>query len=162
MINFIFKKFINETLIDMMDGGIIGKPEEVGVDKSGLNEVLKTLENQVTEGLHSGVQLHISRKGQTVLDVAFGESKSGIQMRIDSVLSLWSSGKPWTSVAIAQLWERRKLKLSKTVQSIIPEFKNGKENCTIKQKRKGTFRKPSATNCSIKKEKKYIQRYIRA
>jgi CubicO group peptidase (beta-lactamase class C family) len=116
----------------MKDGGIIDNPEEVGVDRSGLNKVIKTLENQVTEGLHTGVQLHISRKGLTVLDVAVGESRPGIQMHTDSILSLWSSGKPWTSVAIAQLWERGKIKLSQTVQSIIPEFKNGKENCTIK------------------------------
>ncbi|MHA2179790.1 MAG: serine hydrolase domain-containing protein [Promethearchaeota archaeon] len=116
----------------MMIGGIRGNPEEVGIDKTGLNNVLKTLEDQVTEGFHTGAQLHISRKGQTVLDVAVGEAKPGIQMQIDSILALWSSGKPWTSVAIAQLWERGKLGINQTVQSIIPEFKNGKETCTIK------------------------------
>ncbi len=116
----------------MIIGGIIGNPEEVGIDKTNLNTVIKTLENQVTEGLHSGAQLHISRKGQTVLDVAIGEAKPGIQMCNDSILALWSSGKPWTSVAIAQMWERGKLSINQTVQSIIPEFKYGKETCTIK------------------------------
>ncbi|MBY8985915.1 MAG: beta-lactamase family protein [Candidatus Lokiarchaeota archaeon] len=107
-------------------------PEEVGMGKTDLNKVLETLENQVIEGLHTGAQLHVSRKGQTVLDVAVGEAKPGIQMRNNSILSLWSSGKPWTSVAIAQLWENGKLEINQTVQSIIPEFKNGKEKCTIK------------------------------
>ena len=110
----------------------MGNPEEVGMDKSDLNKVIKILENQVTEGLHTGAQLHISRKAQTVLDVAVGEAKPGIQMGNDSILALWSSGKPWTSVAIAQLWESGKLKINQTIQSIIPEFKHGKENCTIK------------------------------
>ena len=116
----------------MMIGGIMGNPEEVGMDKTDLNKVIEILENQVIEGLHTGAQLHISRKGQTVLDVAVGEAKPGIQMRDDSILALWSSGKPWTSVAIAQLWESGKLSINQTIQSIIPEFKNGKENCTIK------------------------------
>jgi CubicO group peptidase (beta-lactamase class C family) len=115
-----------------MIGGIIGNPEEVGMDNTSLNNILATLENQLAEGLHTGAQLHISRKGQTVLDVAVGQAKPGIEMQNDSILSLWSSGKPWTSVAIAQLWENGKLGINQTVQSIIPEFKNGKENCTIK------------------------------
>jgi CubicO group peptidase (beta-lactamase class C family) len=110
----------------------MGNPEKVGLDKTSLNQVIETLENQVIEGLHTGAQLHISRKGQTVLDVAVGEAKSGIPMRPDSILALWSSGKPWTSVAIAQLWESGKLSINQTVHSIIPEFKNGKETCTIK------------------------------
>ncbi|MHA2269312.1 MAG: serine hydrolase domain-containing protein [Promethearchaeota archaeon] len=115
-----------------MCSGIVGNPEKVGMDKISLNIVLKTLENQVIEGLNTGAQLHVSRKGKTVLDVAVGEAKPGIQMHNDSILALWSSGKPWTSVAIAQLWESGKLGINQTVQSIIPEFKNGKETCTIK------------------------------
>lgn len=115
-----------------MCSGIVDNPEEVGMDKNGLNDVLRTLDNQVFEGLHTGVQLHVSRKGKTVLDLAIGEAKPGIQIRNDSILALWSSGKPWTSVAIAQLWEHGKLGINQSVQSIIPEFKNGKETCTIR------------------------------
>ncbi|MFX1323534.1 MAG: serine hydrolase domain-containing protein [Promethearchaeota archaeon] len=115
-----------------MCSGIVGNPEEVGMDKNGLIDVLTALENQVSEALHTGAQLHVSRKGKTVLDLAIGEAKPGIQMRNDSILALWSSGKPWTSVAIAQLWERGKLGINQSVQIIIPEFKNGKETCTIK------------------------------
>jgi CubicO group peptidase (beta-lactamase class C family) len=115
-----------------MFNGIMDNPEEVGIDKTSLNDVIKTLENQVTEGFHTGAQLHVSRKGQTVLDVAVGEAKPGIKIRNDTILALWSSGKPWTTVAIAQLWESGKLSINQTVQSIIPEFRNGKESCTIK------------------------------
>ena len=73
----------------IMINSIVGNPEEVGMDKNGLEEVLKTLENQITEGLHTGVQLHVSRMGQTVLDVAAGEARPGIQMKNDSILALW-------------------------------------------------------------------------
>jgi CubicO group peptidase (beta-lactamase class C family) len=116
----------------IMIGGITGNPEEVGISKAGLDKVLITLESQVSEGLHTGAQLHVSRKGQTVLDVAVGEAKPGIQMLNNSILALWSSGKPWTTAAIAQLWESGKLSINQTIQSIIPEFKNGKETCTIR------------------------------
>lgn len=112
--------------------GIIENPGKVGVSKCGLMNVISTLENQVEKKLHTGVQLHISRKGTTVLDIAMGEAKPGVPMKTDSIMLLWSSGKPWTSVAIAQLVESRKLRLNQTVQSIIPGFKNGKETCTIR------------------------------
>jgi CubicO group peptidase (beta-lactamase class C family) len=112
--------------------GISGNPEEIGMSISDLKKVIQLLETQVSKGLHTGAQLHVSRKGETVLDVAVGEAKPEVQMQNDSILLLWSSGKPWTSVAIAQLWESKKLKISQTVQSIIPEFKSGKESCSIK------------------------------
>ncbi|MHA1727966.1 MAG: serine hydrolase domain-containing protein [Promethearchaeota archaeon] len=115
-----------------MDGGIVGNPKETGIEKSSLESVINLLKNQVTEGLHSGVQLHIAKNGKTVLDCAVGEARPGVEMKNNSILLLWSSGKPWTSVAVAQLWENKKLKINQTVQSIIPEFGNGKESCTIK------------------------------
>ena len=52
-------------------------------------------------------------------------------MKTNSVLHAFSSGKTWTTIAIAQLIEQNKLDLHQTVQSIIPEFTNGKETCTI-------------------------------
>ncbi|KKN26234.1 hypothetical protein LCGC14_0876790 [marine sediment metagenome] len=115
-----------------MIGSIVGNPEKVDMTSSGLGEVIKSLENQVTQGLHTGAQLHVARRGETVLNIAVGEAQPGVPINTDSVLLLWSSGKPWTSVAIAQLLEKEKIKLSQTIQSFIPEFKNGKESCTIR------------------------------
>lgn len=114
-----------------IDRGIFNNPEKVGVSKIALENVLNLLKNQANRGLHSGVQLHIARKGQTVLNVAIGEARPGIPMKRDSVLLIFSSSKPWTALAIAQLIEQGKLELEQTVVSIIPEFGNGKETCTI-------------------------------
>ena len=114
-----------------IDGGIYSNPEELGVSKSGLEKVINILKHQTKDKLHTGVQLHISREGITVLNVAIGEARPGIPMLRDSVLQIFSSCKPWTALAIAQLYEKGKLDLQQTVKSIIPEFGNGKETCTI-------------------------------
>ena len=114
-----------------IDGGIEGNPEAVGMNSSGLDDIINLLKLQVKKKLHSGTQLHIAREGQTVLNIAMGEARPGVPMKRNSVMHLYSAGKPWTALAIAQLYERGKLDLYQTVQSIIPEFANGKETCTI-------------------------------
>ncbi len=114
-----------------VDGGIAENSEKVGFDRNGSKNITHILRQQISKGLHSGVQLHIARSGETVMNVALGEARPGVPMKRDSVLHIFSSGKPWTTLAIAQLIEQNKLKLHQTVQSIIPEFTNGKETCTI-------------------------------
>lgn len=115
-----------------MDGGFIGEPEKVGVDRAGLEQAIRLLEEQREEGLHDGAQLFVARQGQPLVDVAIGEAKPGVPLRTDSVMLWWSSGKPLTAVAIAQQMERGKLKVDDRVQEYIPEFANGKESATIK------------------------------
>jgi CubicO group peptidase (beta-lactamase class C family) len=114
-----------------MDGGITGNPEKVGVDRGRLEQAINLLEEQRKQGLHNGAQLFVARKGQTLVDVAIGEAQPGVPMRTDSVLLWFSSTKPLTAVAIAQQFERGRLKLDDRVQSFIPEFTNGKESATI-------------------------------
>lgn len=115
-----------------MNGGIIGNPEESGVDRDGLEGAIGLLEKQREAGLHDGAQLFVARNGNVVLDVAVGEAQPGVPLTTGSVMLWYSSTKPLTAVAIAQLLERGKLKLDDRVQSIIPEFANGKESATIK------------------------------
>lgn len=115
-----------------IDGGIVGEPEELGVTRKGLENIIDVLKNQTKEGLHSGVQLHIARKGETVLEIAIGEARSRVPLRTNSVLLIYSSTKPITAIAIAKLWEKGKIHLNQTVKSIIPEFSGGKEACTIR------------------------------
>lgn len=116
-----------------MDGGIIGNPENTGVDRSGLEQAIHLLEEQRERGMHDGAQLFAARKSQTLVDVAIGEAQSGIALRTNSVMLWLSSTKPLTAVAIAQLMERGKLRLDDPVHSYIPEFANGKESATIRQ-----------------------------
>ncbi|MHA2130031.1 MAG: hypothetical protein ACW99L_08665, partial [Promethearchaeota archaeon] len=82
-----------------IDGGIIGDSEYLGVSQKGLEDVIDVLKNQTINGLHSGVQLHIARKGITVLDIAMGEARPGVPMKTDSVLLIYSDTKPITAMA---------------------------------------------------------------
>ncbi len=115
-----------------IDGGIVGNHNDLGVNQKGLEDVVELLKKQTIEGLHSGVQLHIARKGETILEIAMGEARPGIPLKKNSVILIYSSSKPITSMAIAQLWEKGKIHLNQTVKSIIPEFGNGKETCTMR------------------------------
>ena len=115
-----------------IDGGIVGDPESTDVDRNALENILNLLIKQTREGLHSGAQLHIALKGRTILNVAVGEARPGIPMKTNSVLLIFSSSKPLTAISIAQLWEQGKLHLNQKVQSIIPEFANGKESVTLR------------------------------
>jgi CubicO group peptidase (beta-lactamase class C family) len=152
-----------------IDGGIEGDPEKVGINKAGLEDVIRLLREQVKNGLHTGAQLHIARNGETVLNLGIGEARPGIPMRRDAVILLYSSTKPWVAVAIAQLWESGKIRMSQKVKSIIPEFRAGKEDCEIRHvlTHTGGFpmltyqRKPGATKddyiqdiCNYKSEYK--------
>jgi len=66
-------------------------------------------------------------------------------MRPDTLMLWMSSGKPITSVAIAQMWERGKLDLEDPVARHIPEFgQYGKERVTIRQVLTHTGGFPSA------------------
>lgn len=58
----------------------------------------------------------------TQLDMNVGEARPGVPMGRDLLCNWMSSTKPVTVVAIAQLWERGKLKLDQPVAAYIPEF----------------------------------------
>jgi len=115
-----------------MDGGFVGNPGKVGVDRGGLEQAIRLLEEQREQGLHDGAQLFVARKGEPLVDAAIGEAQPGVPLRTDSVMLWLSSTKPLTAVAIAQQMERGKLKLDDQVQSFIPEFAHGKESATIR------------------------------
>lgn len=115
-----------------MDGGIIGKPEAVGVDSTALDMAINMLEEQRRANLHDGAQLFVARKGVPVLDVAIGEARQGISMRTDSIMLWFSSTKPLIAISIAMLMEKGQLSLDDKVRRYIPGFSNGKETATIK------------------------------
>jgi CubicO group peptidase (beta-lactamase class C family) len=71
-------------------------------------------------------------------------------MRTDSVALWLSSGKPVTSVAIAQLWERGRLTLEDPVARFIPEFAHGgKDSITIAQLLNHTGGLRTADKCDL-------------
>src|SRR5436190_219881 len=98
-----------------------------------LDTTSEAIEAGIEVGLHIGAQLFVSRHGQPVADLAFGQSRPGVAMSADSLMIWMSCSKPVTAVAVAQQWERGRLKLDDRIADHIPEFgRNGKEAVTIR------------------------------
>jgi CubicO group peptidase (beta-lactamase class C family) len=94
--------------------------------------LIERIERQVMDGLQPGAQLYVSLKGEPLIDIAVGRSDGSRALRDDDVMLWYSSGKPVTSVAVLQLWERRKLDLDDRVERYLPGFAAGKEAATIR------------------------------
>ena len=97
-----------------------------------LSPVAEIVERQRQAGLHDGAQLYVSRHGKPLIDVAIGESRPGRPLRTDDVMLWYSAGKPVTTVAVLQLWERGVLRLDDPVARYIPGWGAGKERVTIR------------------------------
>ncbi|MGZ8900322.1 MAG: serine hydrolase domain-containing protein, partial [Limisphaerales bacterium] len=90
------------------------------------------LEEGVKRGLHLGAQLYVNFKGKIIFDFACGEARTGVPMRTDSIVQWFSSGKPLTAIAIAQLCEKGLVELAAPVSRYLPEFaQNGKGGISI-------------------------------
>jgi CubicO group peptidase (beta-lactamase class C family) len=90
------------------------------------------IESGLHEGLHLGAQIYVSRRGEVLLDEAFGKAREHVPMSHDSIMLWFSAGKPLTAVAIAQLVERGSITWQTRVGDVIPEFApNGKEMVTL-------------------------------
>ena len=79
----------------------------------------------ISEGLHFGAQIYVSRSGTPLIDEAFGKLDEHRSASRDSLFIWRSAGKPITSVAIAQLVELGKIDWDEPVASVIPEFAQG-------------------------------------
>ena len=101
-------------------------------DNSLFSEVVETLERQRTEGMHDGAQVYVSRNGCPLLDIAIGESTSGRTLERDDIMMWYSSGKPVTTAAVLQFWERGRLGLDDRVADYVDGWGAGKERVTIR------------------------------
>jgi CubicO group peptidase (beta-lactamase class C family) len=108
----------------------VGKPDDP--DKTAFAEVVETLERQCADGLHDGAQAYVSRHGEALLDIAIGQSHPGRALERDDVMLWYSSGKPLTTVAVLQLWERGRLGLDDRIADYVAGWGNGKERVTLR------------------------------
>ena len=97
-----------------------------------LSFAVEMLERQRADGFQLGAQLYVSRHGTPLLDVAVGESRPGRALQTDDLMLWYSSGKPVTTTAVLQLWERGRLGLDDPVDRYLPGFGAGKERVTIR------------------------------
>lgn len=90
------------------------------------------LEQGVESRLHLGAQLYVSRRGKTLLDFACGEARAGVPMSTNSIVQWFSSGKPITVMALAQLSERGLVQIEHPVANYLPKFAaHGKDTITF-------------------------------
>ena len=100
---------------------------------SELPRAARALREGLSAGLHIGAQMYVSRHGKVMADLAVGQSRPGVEMTPQTVMLWLSCSKPIAAVAIAQLWERGRLRLDDPVAQYIPEFsKNDKQAITIR------------------------------
>lgn len=99
-----------------------------------LPRALEVVRAGIDEGLHVGAQWYVSLGREVFADAALGWARPGVPMTPDTLMIWFSSTKPVTAVAIAQLWERNQLRLDDPVAEYIPEFgQNGKDRITLRQ-----------------------------
>ena len=97
-----------------------------------LSPVLALLETQRGDDWHFGAQIYVSWRGEVLLDTAMGESSDGRALRNDDLMLWYSSSKPWTTVAVLQLWEQGRLGLDELIADHLDGWANGKERATIR------------------------------
>jgi len=89
----------------------------------------REMARQLASGLRPTLQIAVDWRGRRVFERAVGAGAS-----IDSSYVLWSSTKPFVSVALLALVEEGKLALEERVARHFPEFgKHGKERITVAQ-----------------------------
>jgi CubicO group peptidase (beta-lactamase class C family) len=101
----------------------------MGVD---LSAVVELLERRRDEGWHTCAQVYVSLGGEVLLDEAVGETRPGRAEQTDDMMLWYSAGKPLTTVAVLQLWERGRLALDDRVATFLPGWGEGKERCTLR------------------------------
>ncbi|MGE3310064.1 MAG: serine hydrolase domain-containing protein, partial [Limisphaerales bacterium] len=100
---------------------------------SGLPRTEAILQRGIADGLHPGVQLYVSLKGEAIAWLAYGERRTGEPMTRDTLLLWLSAGKPLTAIAVAQQVESGALGLDDPVARHIPEFDTaGRERITLR------------------------------
>ena len=62
-----------------------------------------------------------------MMDFACGEGRNGVAMRTDSVVQWFSSGKPLTAIAVAQLYEKGLIRIEAPVSDYVAEFGTKRE-----------------------------------
>ena len=92
---------------------------------TALPETSKVIESGIERGLHTGLQLYVSRGSEVIADTGFGESSPGVEMTSQTIMMWLSAGKPLTAVAILQLVEQGLLDPEGRIVDWIPEFAAG-------------------------------------
>ncbi|MGN5380923.1 serine hydrolase domain-containing protein [Streptomyces lasalocidi] len=99
-----------------------------------IERVLKDVTEVVSRGDQLGIQLYVSRRGEVLLDEAFGQVQPGILLNRTDALPWICCTKLMGALAIGQLLHHHGLSPHHRVAEVIPEFATGgKARATLAQ-----------------------------
>lgn len=105
----------------------VRNPEDVGIAKSRLDAVGRLVEEAIEDGAAPGAVVLVARRGQIVLQKAFGYMSyddGAEQMRVDTIFDLASLTKIFVTTTLSMIfYERDLLDLDSPVSAYIPEFR---------------------------------------
>jgi CubicO group peptidase (beta-lactamase class C family) len=113
-----------------MDGKAFADPGQRERSSSGKSpevqrdEIAALLQRSVAEGKAAGYVVKILQRGEVLFEEAIGEADlvSHAPMRLDTRFALASMSKPFTSVAVMQLYEQGMLRLEDRAAQYLPEL----------------------------------------
>ena len=102
------------------------KPEDVGVSRDGLQSLQDALQREIDAGKLPGAVSLVARRGRVVHFKAIGQRDPAgapdAAMDRDAIFRIYSMTKPIVSIAIMQLVEAGRLRLSDPLSGFIPAF----------------------------------------
>ena len=105
----------------------VRNPEDVGFSTSRLEEAARLVEEAIEDGAAPGAVVLVARRGQIVLERAFGHMSydDGAEgMRVDTIFDLASLTKIFVTTTLSMIfYERDLLDLESPVSAYIPEFR---------------------------------------
>lgn len=120
-------------------------PESQGFSTAGLDQLTSEFRALVDQKKLAGVTTLVARHGKVVHFDTYGAANAatGEVLKPDSIFRIASMTKPIAGVAMMQLWEQGKWKLSDPVSKHIPEFKGlkvkGPNNTLVEQQTEMTM-----------------------
>ncbi len=106
---------------------ITARPEDVGLDSARLAQIDRHLQEQyIDRDKIPGALTVVARRGEVVHASALGQRdrERGRPVELDTLFRIYSMSKPITSVALMQLHEEARFRLTDPVHRFIPEWKD--------------------------------------
>ena len=106
----------------------------INPELSRFENLASVIDEGINRGLHTGVQVYVSKNGQQILNHGFGEASPGVPMSSKTIMLWRSAGKPITAVAILQAWQSGVFSIDDSLQNFLPETRGTiLANITLRQ-----------------------------
>lgn len=127
------------------------KPEKAGFSTDSLRKVDQLIKAKIAGGFIPGGAALVAKDGKIIYEVAYGyrDIDSKTPLEINDIFRMASMTKPITSVAIMQLYEKGKLKLTDPVSKYIPSFANPKVLVSFSRRDSSWTSRPASRELTI-------------